>query len=117
MWPIISIVVAVVLVVFFVIMILTRKDKAKRPPDYYNLFMIGLVWFALGIPFAMDGSYFFLAMGIIFGGIGLANKDKWESNRKRWSDLAPEERKIKKIIMVALGALILAGMIAFLLGF
>lgn len=115
MWPIISIIIGAVLVIFLAVAIILQRKNIKRPPDYYNLFMIGLMWVVLGIPFAFDGSYVFIAVGIVFSAIGLANKSKWKENRRTWKDLTPKEKSIKRIVIIFLGAFVLAGLIAYFL--
>lgn len=101
---------------FLAVAIILQRKNIKRSPDYYNLFMIGLMWIVLGIPFAFDGSYVFIAFGAVFAGIGILNKSKWKENRRKWSDLPPKEKSIKKIVMIFLGALIIAGFVAYMLG-
>jgi predicted membrane chloride channel (bestrophin family) len=115
MWPTISIIIGAVLLVFLAVVIILQRKNFKNPPDYYNLFTMGLMWFLVGIPFAFDGSYVFIAVGIILGGIGLANKKKWKENRRKWGDLAPKERSIKRMLIIFLGAFVLAGLLAYLL--
>ncbi len=115
MWSIVSMVVVILLVVFLAVAIILQRKNVKRPPDYYNLFLTGLMWFAIGIPLVFDGSYIFLVVGTFLAGIGLLNKDKWQANRRKWSDLTPKEKSIKKVLMIVLGAFVVAGFIAYFL--
>jgi len=93
-----------------------KTQKEKRPTDYYAFFMIGLIWTIVGLPmYYNEGNFAFIAMGVVFLVLGLANKDKWEKNRVRWGDLNKNEKNLKLAIIVILGVLVFAGMIAFLL--
>ena len=51
-------------------------------------------------------------MGLVFLGIGLANKDKWKK-RKTWADLPATDKKIKTTLIIILGILCLAGLVAY----
>jgi drug/metabolite transporter (DMT)-like permease len=96
------------------------RVKMKHPPptDYYNLFVIGVIWMALGIFAVFRGepsiSVFFI-IGIVFTGIGWAHKKDWKKNRRTWKDLEPIEQKVKTWIIIILGVLALAGLVFFLL--
>ncbi|MGC9310200.1 MAG: hypothetical protein ACP5E4_00580 [Candidatus Aenigmatarchaeota archaeon] len=85
------------------------QEKNKRPPDYYNLFIIGIIWLAVGLPFQ---NYALAGLGLAFMLAGLAHKKDWEKNRVRWSDLTPEEKKLRMAVTVALGILVLLGLVA-----
>ena len=108
-WILISI--AILLVLFLILAIILKKG-IKRPPDYYTFFIMGIIWLVLGIPLK---NYTLSIMGIIFALVGLANKGKWKKNRQRWETLSPEEKKWRIAILIILGLLVLAGLIAFLL--
>lgn len=84
----------------------------KRPTDYYNLFIIGIIWLPIGI--VMDYNAF-LMLGLIFTLIGIANKDKWKKNRVHWGDYTDEEKKFHKIMIGALSVLVLIGVVVFYL--
>jgi|GEM_PF-1027696 len=65
----------------------------KRPPKYHSFFIVGIIWFLLGISYIL--MYFFrentkliaiigigipiLAVGLFFLIISLVNKDKWKT--------------------------------------
>ncbi len=102
-WLLIGI--GLLLIVFAVLYIRMQKIN-KRPTDYYNLFIMGIIWLPIGI--AMDYNAF-LMLGLIFTLIGLANKDKWGKNRVHWGDYTDKEKKFHKIMIG--GALILAALI------
>ncbi len=106
---IISILVVLILVVLAVIYF---SRKSKLPPDYYSLFMMGLVWMPIGVVF---DNYALTAMGVIFMIIGLVHKDKWKENRRDWKNMPDERRKLMIVVMVLLGVLVFAGLLLFFL--
>ena len=106
-WILISI---AILILLFAVIAIINKRKAKRPTDYYSLFLIGIIWLAIGIPV---NNYVLWSLGILFTIVGLVNKKKWKENRVTWKDLSPEERKLKKWIIVILGILLLAGVVMY----
>lgn len=89
---------------------ITFRNKSKRPVDYFSFFIIGVAWTGAGVPLLINTKNpVILAMGIIFMGIGLANKSKWKENRKRFSELEEHEKKFKLFIIAALLVLIILG--------
>lgn len=108
-WILISILSLIILLAAAAIFI---SKKNKRPPDYYNLFIIGVIWLVLGIPIE---NYILSILGAIFLAVGLINKKKWNSNRVRWSDLDDKEKRVRWIIIGILAILILAGLAVYLL--
>ena len=108
-WLIIAI---IILALLFIFLAWTIKKGKKRPPDYYTFFWMGIIWLIFGIPFK---NYALSAMGLIFTLVGLVNRSKWEENRVRWQELTAEEKKIRMIIMIALGILLIAGIIFYFL--
>lgn len=105
-WILISI--ATLLILFGVIYLLYKK---KKTPDYYSLFLIGVVWLVIGIPLQ---NYVLSAIGMILMTVGLANKKKWQK-RKKWNELNPKEKNAKIIIMIILFVLFIVGLIFFFL--
>jgi len=105
MIPWILVAIAVLLVVLAVVYFYARK---KRPVDYYNLFIIGIIWTGVGIPLK---NYALFVIGLILMGIGGFNHDKWKKNKKRWKDLSKKEKKITVLIMILLLLLVLAGFV------
>jgi len=101
------ILVAIIILAIGVAMIRV-KQKYKRPIDYYNLFMIGLVWLAIGIP--LD-NYILSALGLIFLIAGIINHKKWKTNRLTWDKLTPEEQRIKIYLISILVVLLILGMV------
>ena len=109
-WLIIA--VGVLLIIGLIVFFLVVRKQKKRPTDYYNLFVIGIIWTAFGI--VLRGQmYFFFILGLVFMGIGLAHKKEWKKNRVRWEDLTPRERKFKTWLIVVLVILVLVGAVAF----
>lgn len=111
MWLILSIAIALI-VIGLLIAVIFVKRKEKSPPDYYVFFIMGLIWFPIGLA---TGNSPLWIMGVVFLTIGLANKNKWEKNRKKWSKMGPAERKLMIITMIVLAILLLAGFVMFLL--
>lgn len=114
--PWIMIIILVLIIVLGIVAIALAKKGKQRPPDYYAFFWMGLIWTIFGLFFYMqDKSFAFLGMGVVFLAIGLANRDKWEKNRARWNDLTEKEKKFKLTVIIILGLLVLAGMVAYYL--
>ena len=109
--PWILIGILVLLLLFAVVSILAKK-KNKRPTDYYALFIIGIIWFVIGIPI---GNLTLSIIGTIFVVIGFVNKDKWKKNHIPWNKLTKEEKRLKMFIIAALALIVLVGLVAFLI--
>ena len=65
-----------------------RRDGKPSEPNYRAFFMMGTVWFPVGLAsmiifLFLDVSFVvglpLLAMGVIYLSIGLANRDKWNT--------------------------------------
>ena len=102
-----------ILIIFLGIIYIFSVRKKRRPVDYYNLFIIGIIWAGVGIPLK---NFALSAIGIIFMIIGLTHKNEWKKNRKRWKDLNKNERILTIVIMIVLLLLVIAGFILFMLG-
>jgi len=111
MIPWILIAVAVLILLLAVAAIFIRK-KHKTPPDYYNLFIIGMMWVVIGIPLKNNVLWM---MGLVFMTAGLVHKKDWKKNRRRWKDMDKDERIISIIVMILLGVLVLLGFVVLLL--
>lgn len=109
--PWILIGVLTLLLLFFIVGIFFKK-KTKRPTDYYNLFIIGAIWFVFGIP---TGNSALLILGAIFIIMGIVNKGKWKKNHVPWNKLTKEEKRLKQFIIAALALIVLVGLAAFLI--
>ena len=110
-WLLISIlIVLVLLLVGFLLM--KKMSKKKRPTDYYNLFIIGIIWFLIGFPLN-NGVLGF--MGLVFMLIGLLNKEKWKKNRLTWDKMTEQEKMMKMIIIGVLFLLVILSFVVFIL--
>ncbi|MAG11025.1 hypothetical protein CMI44_01810 [Candidatus Pacearchaeota archaeon] len=105
------ILVAVMIVILAVLAIFTTRRR-KRPIDYCSFFIMGVIWFAVGILFK---NYILFTVGLIFTIVGLVHKKNWKKNRLRWSDLDKKEKKWRIILMIALGGILLIGALALFL--
>ncbi|MFH1586182.1 MAG: hypothetical protein ABIB79_05430 [archaeon] len=111
LWLIIVIATAIIVLgILAIVLAMTRKKKA--PPDYYALFVMGIIWFPVGL--AIDNTVFWV-LGLIFATIGILNKDKWKKNRRHWKDMEKIEKAIIFGIMIILFLLVIFGIIALLL--
>ncbi len=86
------------LIALFIVFLLGKK---KFKPDYRALFMLGIIWFPLGM--ILDNFLFFI-FGMAYVVIGLAHKDKWRE--------AKSPRGTQK--MVVLGLLVATLLAVFL---
>ena len=108
------------LVLFGIIAIIVAKKNARKPTDYYALFVMGAIWFPIGLfmLFMDKGNsigFLFAALGFIYFVMGLAHKKEWKKNHKTWKQLNKKEIKFKITIMVILGLVVLAGLVVFCL--
>jgi len=110
MWILISIL--VLILILLLIFIFIRKKK-KHKPDYYNLFIIGIVWSIFGLIYK-ENSFFFI-MGLAFIVIGLVHKKDWKKNHRTWKQLSKEERKWKMWLIIGLFILVILTFVALLL--
>ena len=97
-----------VLLVLFVVLFVKRKEK--RPPDYYMLFIMGIISIPFGIASGNPG---FSLAGLVLMIIGLANKDKWEKNRLDWRKQWKEGGKVALLVALAVAVLFVLGILAF----
>ena len=107
--PWILIAIGVLIILLAVVALWTRKIP-RRPPDYYTFFILGIIWLPVGIA---TGNNALFIMGLVFMALGAAHKKDWEKNKVKWSDLTPEEKKFRKIIIVALAILLMVGVVVF----
>ncbi len=112
-WVILGIIMGLLVIALFVMM-LRIKRKEQRGTDYYIFFIMGITWLGAGTAiFISSRNPGLLAMGVIFTAMGLANRSKWKENRRRFSDLTPEEKKIKKMMIAILTIMVLLGLVAY----
>ena len=115
-WILIA-VLALLLIFGVLALIAVRCRKGKpRPVDYYNWFIIGVAWMSIGIIWIKDNPFFFI-MGLVFMALGLAHKDEWKKNHEsnKWKNLNKTERKIRLWMIIALGILVLLGLVSYLI--
>ena len=108
--------VGILLVSFLLITILINRKRRMDPErrtgtNYKVFFIIGITWIPLGIS---TGNYVFAIVGIAMMILGISNKKKWRKEPK-WSELSPEDKRTKLIIISVLTFLLLAGILTHLL--
>jgi len=108
-WILISVAVVIVLLGVLAIFFIKSKE-GKHKVDYYSLFLIGIIWVAVGIP--LNNSALWI-IGIVLFIIGLANKDKWKKNKMDWKKITKRQKNILYIATVMLFLLLVAGIIVF----
>lgn len=107
-------IVALLIIVLAVVSVYAFKMKKKhnRKPDYYNFFIMGVIWVGAGIPLKM---YPLVAMGLAFMLAGIVHKKEWKKNHLDWTDLSKEEKNMRWIFVGFLLFALLAGVFAFYL--
>ena len=108
-WILVSVAVVIVLLGVLAIFFIKAKE-GKHKVDYYSLFIIGVIWVAVGI--LLNNSALWI-LGFVFFAIGLANKDKWKKNRADWKKITKKQRNILYIATAMLFLLLVAGIIVF----
>jgi hypothetical protein len=108
-WILISIAVAIVVLGVLAILFVRAKE-GKHEVDYYSLFIMGLIWIAVGIP--MNNSALWI-IGIVFFTLGIVNKDKWKKNKMNWKKMNKRQKNILYISIAMLFLLLVAGIIMF----
>jgi len=96
-----------VLLGFFVFV----NKKGKRTMNYRAFFVIGVTWLPIGIAIQ---NYVLGVAGACFMVLGLANKKKWKEEPD-WKDMSPEIRRKKLIIMGVLTAVLILGILLFII--
>ena len=85
-WIVISELVVTGLVVIGLMLILVllikKKEGKMREPNYQVFFNVGMIWIPVGVVFMITVNQglgvVFIALGIIYMAISVANKDKWK---------------------------------------
>ncbi len=111
-WIIVSGLVLLFLVIFLV---LIMRRKERPPTDYYTLFIMGLFWLAIGLPFK---NYFLAVMGGLFVAVGLIHKSEWKKNRealKKWNKKNTGYYRVTRIALIMILAALVAAGIAVLI--
>jgi uncharacterized membrane protein len=85
-WILLTIILGVIAVIagLFVLYIMKKKkiEGTYREPDYRAFFIMGICFLPMGIIFTTTISpafISFLALGVIYMAISLANRDKWKN--------------------------------------
>lgn len=100
------------LVIFSLLFIIVGMKKGeKQEIDYRNLFYIGIIWFAVGLPLS---NYILSSLGGIIMVIGLANKKEWREPES-FQKLSKDQRRYKMVLIAGLIILLIMGLAAFLL--
>ena len=84
-WVLISALIVAALVVIGLILTLVvfkkKKEGKMGEPNYRVFFNVGMIWIPVGVVFMIAINpaigIAFMAMGITYLAIGLANRDKW----------------------------------------
>jgi len=103
-----TIIIGILILVLAVIFIIRRK-KYGYTPKYKTFFIIGITWIPLGIA---TKNWVFTFVGLSFMIIGVKNKNRWK-DEKKWSELSPEVRRMKLIIMTIMTLLLIAGVVTY----
>jgi len=70
-----------------------KRNKNNQVSDYRAIFLMGLIWTVSGLPIALTSqSHALLLMGLVFLGLGYANKNQWPEAPKK--DSPETQRKI-----------------------
>lgn len=101
----------VILLLAVIAVVINRKDKVT-PTDYYTLFILGLVWFILGL---ITKNIPLISLGLIFIAFGWMKQDKWKKNRFDPNKLNKKERKIWVMTIIILCVLIIIGFVLYIL--
>lgn len=92
------------LILLFGFVFLFRKEK--RPTDYYNLFIIGIIFLIFGIP--MNNSVLII-LGIVFVISGLMHKNEWKKNHRIWKKMNKKEKNFLILGIIILTLLFVGG--------
>ena len=87
--------IAILGLIFAAVAFYRQKDLPKRDPGYRAFFILGVSFLPIGIATDNPG---FWGMGAVFLILGLASRDKWK-DKPKWSELEPERRRIKFILI------------------
>jgi len=103
---------AVLIIVVGILTIILNLKPRGKSIDYHALFIMGVIWTAAGL---VVRNFYFSGLGLIFIIISFANKNKWEENKKHWNRLNQNEKRLVLSMIIILGFLVLAGVVALLL--
>lgn len=100
-----------VLGIVFAVVTYMRKGELKRDPDYRAFFILGISFLPIGIATENPGLW---GMGAVFMILGAVNRNQWKDSPK-FSEMEPERRRIKFIIIGLLTMVLLAGLLFYIL--
>jgi integral membrane sensor domain MASE1 len=110
-WTLVSVVIMLVMVALLTLYVFFSHKGPSRGPDYYSLFIMGLLWLALGFP--LDSAVLSL-VGAVLMLIAWMHRDRWEANRRALADMTSQQWRARAIIIGAgLLALLAALIVAF----
>lgn len=101
-----------ILIIFLLVIVIYRSKGQRMEPDYRVFFILGITWLPIGIATENPGLW---GLGIVFMALGLANRSKWKEQPK-WSELDPQKRKIKILIILGVTVLLFVGLAFYILG-
>lgn len=104
----VSILVGLILLIL-IFFLIKKNKKIEHKLNYKVFFILGVIWIPIGVS---TKNYVFSILGLTFLIIGLVNKDKWKDENK-WSDISPEQKKIKLSIIILLTTLLIIGIATF----
>ena len=109
-WIAVSVIIVGIIFVLLAVYLYRHQGK-KHEVDYRTLFNMGLIFFVIGLSTNNPGMW---GLGLAFFAIGLVNRKKWKKEKK-WSELTERQKRFKIALLVILGLLVIAGLVAFLL--
>jgi len=99
-----------VLGIVFAIVAYKRRGEFRSEPDYRAFLILGISFLPIGIATENTGLW---AMGLIFMILGAANRSKW-NNAPKFSEMEPERRRFKLIIIGLLTVLLLTAFLFYI---
>ncbi len=102
----------IILFTIIIVGLIFLKKQKNHKPDYYTLFILGILWLPIGI--SME-NYALFFMGLAFLIAGILNKDKWRKPEENWKNLTENEKKLKILLLIILGLLLISGLVTWLM--
>lgn len=91
------------------VVVLVAAKKKDHVPDYRTFFVMGIVWFVLGVPLQSSGLWI---LGLVFLVLGISNKDAWKTNKKSVSH-TKSEKKIAGLVALVTVLMLMMGAVTF----
>lgn len=91
---------------------MAKKINSVKKTDYYSLFVLGGIFFFVGLFINLYG---LMALGIVFLISGITNKNQWYENKSSWVNLNSKQKRklILTLILIFLVTLVLLILIRF----